>query len=324
MTGERRCVREPFSEAVRNEFSDEDGMETAINWQETENHLAELRDLINRWLDRFTDLPEDCPDRLKAAMRYSLLLPGKRFRPILVLLAAEACGADPEDAIVPACAVEMIHCYSLIHDDLPAMDDDDLRRGQPTCHRQFDEATAILAGDALLTLAFELLAKRVEPADRAVRCCRILAEAAGPCALVGGQADDIQAPNLPPSLDLLERIHRRKTGALIECAVSLGAIMGDAGSEVLNGLTEYGRAVGLAFQITDDLLDLLGDEKLVGKRLQKDSKQNKLTFPSVLGVEQSRKRIEELIEAACRALEDLPIERRHLVALAINLKSRTH
>lgn len=299
-------------------------MDTAINWQETEEHLAELRDLINGWLDRFTDLPEDCPDRLKAAMRYSLLLPGKRFRPILVLLAAEACGADPEDAIVPACAVEMIHCYSLIHDDLPAMDNDDLRRGQPTCHRQFDEATAILAGDALLTLAFELLAKRVEPADRANRCCRILAEAAGPCALVGGQADDIQAPNLPPSLDLLERIHRRKTGALIECAVALGAIMGDAGSEVLSGLAEYGRAVGLAFQITDDLLDLLGDEKLVGKRLQKDSEQNKLTFPSVVGVEQSRKKIEELIEAACHALKDLPIERRHLVALAINLKSRTH
>lgn len=299
-------------------------METAINWQETEQHLGELRELINRWLDRLTDLPDDCPDRLKAAMRYSLLLPGKRFRPVLVLLAAEACGTDPEEAIVPACAVEMIHCYSLIHDDLPAMDNDDLRRGQPTCHRQFDEATAILAGDALLTLAFEVLAKRVEPPDRAVRCCQVLAEAAGPCSLVGGQADDIQAPNLAPTLDLLERIHRRKTGALIECAVALGAIMGNAGPEILNGLLEYGRSVGLAFQITDDLLDLLGDEKLVGKRLQKDNEQKKLTFPAVLGVEESRNKIEELIEAACRALEGLPIERRHLVALAINLKSRTH
>lgn len=300
------------------------GMDIAVNWQETEQHLTELRQLVNERLDRLTDLPEGCPDRLKSAMRYSLLAPGKRFRPLLVLLAAEACGADPEEAIAPACAIEMIHCYSLIHDDLPAMDDDDLRRGQPTCHRQFDEATAILAGDALLTLAFEVLAKHVEPPDRAIRCCRVLAEAAGPCHLVGGQADDIQAPTLAPSLELLESIHRRKTGALIECALSLGAIIGDAGPEVLNGLQEYGRAIGLAFQITDDLLDLLGDEKLVGKRLQKDKKQNKLTFPAMLGVDRSREKIEHLIEAACRALEPLPIERRHLVALALNLKSRTH
>ena len=299
-------------------------MDFALNWQETEKHLAELRDLVNQWLDKLTDLPDGCPDRLKAAMRYSLLAPGKRLRPTLVLLAAEACGADPEEAIAPACAIEMIHCYSLIHDDLPAMDNDDLRRGQPTCHRQFDEATAILAGDALLTLAFETLSRYVEPADRAVQCCRLLAEAAGPCQLVGGQADDIQSPTLTPTLDLLERIHRRKTGALIECALKMGGIVGSANSEVLNGLAEYGRAIGLAFQITDDLLDLLGDEKLVGKRLQKDNRQKKLTFPSLLGVEESRKRLDELIEAACRVLEGLPIERRHLVALAINLKSRTH
>ncbi|HPZ83079.1 MAG TPA: polyprenyl synthetase family protein, partial [Thermogutta sp.] len=139
-------------------------MDFALNWQETEKHLAELRDLVNQWLDKLTDLPDGCPDRLKAAMRYSLLAPGKRLRPTLVLLAAEACGADPEEAIAPACAIEMIHCYSLIHDDLPAMDNDDLRRGQPTCHRQFDEATAILAGDALLTLAFETLSRYMEPA----------------------------------------------------------------------------------------------------------------------------------------------------------------
>ncbi|MGQ9505201.1 MAG: polyprenyl synthetase family protein [Thermogutta sp.] len=299
-------------------------MVKAINWQETEEHLAELRELVNQWLDKLTDFSDDCPDRLKAAIRYSLLLPGKRFRPLLVLLAAEACGADPEEAIIPACAVEMIHCYSLIHDDLPAMDNDDLRRGQPTCHRQFDEATAILAGDALLTLSFEVLAQRLEPPDRAVRCCLLLAEAAGPCRLVGGQVDDIQASSLPPSLDLLERIHRRKTGALIECALLLGAVVGNANPEVSAGLADYGRAVGLAFQITDDLLDLLGDEKLVGKRVKKDKEQNKLTFPSMVGVEASRKRVEELIDAACRALEGLPIERRHLVALAIKLKSRTH
>ncbi|MGQ9563903.1 MAG: polyprenyl synthetase family protein [Thermogutta sp.] len=299
-------------------------MVKAINWQETEEHLAELRELVNQWLDKLTDFSDDCPDRLKAAIRYSLLLPGKRFRPLLVLLAAEACGADPEEAIIPACAVEMIHCYSLIHDDLPAMDNDDLRRGQPTCHRQFDEATAILAGDALLTLSFEVLAQHLEPPDRAVRCCLLLAEAAGPCRLVGGQVDDIQASSLPPSLDLLERIHRRKTGALIECALLLGAVVGNANPEVSAGLADYGRAVGLAFQITDDLLDLLGDEKLVGKRVKKDKEQNKLTFPSMVGVEASRKRVEELIDAACRALEGLPIERRHLVALAIKLKSRTH
>lgn len=298
--------------------------ETAVNWRETEAHLAELRDQIDQTLDRLTDFAEGCPDRLKEAIRYSLLAAGKRFRPLLVLLAAEACGADTEKALPLAGAVEMIHCYSLIHDDLPAMDNDDLRRGQPTCHRKFDEATAILAGDALLTLAFEVIARDVSPAAVAAECCRLLAEAAGPRNLVGGQMDDILAPQIPPTLELLQQIHKRKTGALIECSVVLGGTFAAAPSEVLFGLREYGRAIGLAFQITDDLLDVLGDEKLVGKRLHKDGAQNKLTFPLLLGIEGSRKMVQELVDAASQALVGLPIERRHLVALALNVGSRTH
>lgn len=296
----------------------------SYNWQETAAHLEELRQRIDAELDRRTDFPEGCPSRLREAIRYSLLAPGKRFRPLLVLLSTEACGKEWERALPAACAVEMIHAYSLIHDDLPAMDNDDLRRGQPTCHRKFDEATAILAGDALLTLAFETLAKDIHPPHLAAECCRLLAEAAGPCQLVGGQADDIHAAEAEGSLDLLESIHRRKTGALIEASLMLGGTLAEATEEVLRGLREYGRALGLAFQITDDLLDLEGDEKLVGKRLKKDDAQKKLTFPRFLGIEKSREMVGQLLSRAAEALAELPIDGRHLVALAFFVGTRKH
>ena len=234
-------------------------------------------------------------------MRYSLLAPGKRLRPLLTLMAAEACGGESEAALPAACAVEMVHAYSLIHDDLPAMDDDDLRRGRPTCHKAFDEATAILAGDALLALAFETLAKGVRP-SAAAPCCAVLAVAAGPCCLVGGQVDDLAGVSGGKGLQSLEAIHHRKTGALIEAALALGALAVGADDDAAAALRRYGRRFGLAFQITDDLLDVQGDAAQLGKRVGKDAEQGKLTFPGVLGIEESRRRAQRLIDEACGEL----------------------
>ncbi len=260
-----------------------------------------------------TDLGEGCPARLREAMRYSLLAPGKRLRPMLVLLATEACGGAIDAALPAACAVEMVHAYSLIHDDLPAMDDDDLRRGRPACHKAFDQALAILAGDALLTLAFEVLAKEVQPPAVAAACCAALAEAAGACNMVGGQADDISAegesergagrkgrpqraadgspasPLLGPySLENLEFIHHRKTGAMIRVSLRSGATVAGATAEQRAALDAYGRRLGLAFQITDDLLDVRSNQTATGKRVGKDAQRGKLTFPGVLGLDPKR------------------------------------
>jgi geranylgeranyl diphosphate synthase type II len=196
----------------------------------------------------------------------------------------------------------MVHTYSLIHDDLPAMDDDDLRRGRPSCHAQFGEATAILAGDALLAMAFEVLARDIQPPEVAARCCEQLARAAGPISLVGGQVDDMNAEFQGGDLDLLESIHRRKTGAMINVSLRLGGLVAGAEAEQLAALDTYGRKLGLAFQIVDDVLDLRGDEASMGKRLGKDSAHGKLTFPSVLGLEASEQRAASLADEACQAL----------------------
>jgi geranylgeranyl diphosphate synthase type II len=282
-------------------------------------------------------LPSGCPEPLCEAMRYSLLAPGKRIRPLLALLAAEACGGTIAAAMPAACAVEMVHAYSLIHDDLPAMDDDDLRRGRPTCHKVYGEAMAILAGDALLSLAFQTLADGVRPASAAGACCAALAEAAGPCQLVGGQADDILAeasahacrvgqdraasagppvqvlggPALASSLvppysicdrQHLESIHARKTGAMIRVSLRLGAMTAAAPGDELRALDEYGRRLGLAFQITDDLLDVRGSDQGMGKRVGKDARQGKITYPALLGVDASTAYATQLIEEACSSL----------------------
>ncbi len=265
------------------------------------------------------NLGEGCPARLREAMCYSLLAPGKRLRPMLVLLAAEACGGTIDAALPAACAVEMVHAYSLIHDDLPAMDDDDLRRGRPACHKAFDEALAILAGDALLTLAFEVLAKEVQPPAVAAACCAALAEAAGAGNMVGGQADDMKAEGgrrkaeedgklppspfpLPPSAESLESIHRRKTGAMIQVSLRLGALVAGATAEQRAALDAYGRRLGLAFQITDDLLDVRSCQTATGKRVGKDAKRGKLTFPGVLGIDPSLQRARQSIFEACQVL----------------------
>lgn len=278
--------------------------------------LAELRCTIEAALQRYLSSLDGCPERLAQAMRYSLLAPGKRLRPVLVLLAAEACGGTIEAALPAACAVEMVHAYSLVHDDLPAMDDDDLRRGQPTCHKRFDEATAILVGDALLALALEVMAKEVRPPETAARCCAALAEAAGPRFLVGGQADDLLGAAEGAGLARLESIHRRKTGALIAASLRLGAMVAGAADESLAALERYGHALGLAFQITDDLLDVQGDAEAVGKRLGKDSQQGKLTFPGLLGVEESRRRAGRLADEACSAVQPFGARAEPLCLLA--------
>jgi geranylgeranyl diphosphate synthase type II len=278
--------------------------------------LQPWRERIDAALAAYTELPGDCPAELREAMRYSLLAPGKRLRPLLTLMAAEACGGEIEAALPAACAVEMIHSYSLIHDDLPAMDDDDLRRGRPTCHKAHGEARAILAGDALLTLAFQVLAQDVRPAEVAARCCGALAVAAGAVGMVGGQADDLQAESLPATLETLEAIHRRKTGAMILAALRLGAFIAGASESRLTALDIYGKNLGMAFQITDDLLDAAGDEQVVGKRVGKDLDRGKLTFPGLLGVEESRRRAEQLIDGACDALTGFGSRAEHLEALA--------
>jgi geranylgeranyl diphosphate synthase type II len=270
---------------------------------------------IDDALAAYASFPPGCPAELADAIRYSLLAPGKRLRPTLVLMAAEACGGSVDSAMPAACAVEMVHAYSLIHDDLPAMDDDDLRRGRPTCHKRFGEALAILAGDGLLTLAFEILARDVRPGELAARCCVELAQAAGAAALVGGQADDLAQEFSSGDLRTLESIHRRKTGAMFRASLRLGGMTAEGDDDQLAALDGYGERLGLAFQIVDDLLDVAGDTATLGKRTQKDSDRGKLTFPGLLGVEESRRRAAELADEACAALIPLGSAAEPLVAL---------
>ena len=289
-----------------------------------EHYSCEARARVDSALDAFTRFDVDCPAKLAEAMRYSLLAPGKRLRPLLALLAAEACGGDETAAMPAACAVEMIHCYSLIHDDLPAMDDDDLRRGRPTCHRVYGEALAILAGDALLTLAFEVLAREVQPPATAAECCALLGRAAGCSALVGGQADDLAGQFSDGGVEALMAIHRRKTGAMMLVSLQLGATIAGADERQLAALTEYGQCLGLAFQITDDLLDVRGETASMGKRVNKDSERGKLTYPGLLGIEESTRRAEALVAQAIRALEPLEPQTAGLQALALYVLHRNH
>ena len=256
-------------------------------------NLSSLSTQIDAAMDKYSRMPAGCPDQLREAIRYSLLAPGKRIRPMLALLAAETCGGSVAAAMPAACAVEMIHAYSLIHDDLPAMDDDDLRRGRPTCHKVYGEAMAILAGDGLLSLAFQVLAENIRPTSVAGACCAALAVAAGPCHLVGGQADDIIADERrlssrslgrSPTREHLESIHARKTGAMIRVSLRLGAMTAAASAEQLAALDAYGSRLGLAFQVTDDLLDVRSTEENMGKRVGKDAQKGKATFPALLGI----------------------------------------
>ena len=266
------------------------------------SRIESYRELIDRDLDRYSRFDDLCPEHLQAAIRYCLLAPGKRIRPLLVLTAAEMCGGSLENALPSACAVEMIHNYSLIHDDLPAMDDDELRRGRPTCHIEFDEATAILAGDALIPLAFQTIVQNTRPESIATRCVAALAEASGPRKLVGGQADDLRLQFSDHDLETLEKIHRRKTGALLTVSLQLGGFTAGATQEQLDSLTSYGKHLGLAFQIVDDLLDLRGTSVKMGKRTGKDAEKGKQTYPAVIGEHESEQLAREMGQMAIESL----------------------
>ncbi len=287
--------------------------------------LAQLRSRVDEKLREYANLSSDCPARLSESMHYSVAAGGKRVRPVLTLLACEACGGTIEAALPAACAIELIHTYSLVHDDLPAMDDDDLRRGMPTNHIKFGEATAILAGDGLLTRAFEIIARDVQPAEVAAACCVELANAAGPEGMVGGQQADLEAETHPiRTIEQLEAIHRRKTGRLLQAALLMGGRIAKTTPQNLRSLQIYGESIGLAFQIADDLLDVVGDAGKMGKGVRKDSDHNKLTYPSLLGIEESQNRAKGLVDRACEAVESLGPQTANLQALARYIIERDH
>jgi geranylgeranyl diphosphate synthase type II len=270
-----------------------------------------------------------CPDEpsrdLYEAMRYMVLGGGKKMRPALVLMACEACGGDPKEALPAACAVEMVHTYSLIHDDLPAMDDDDLRHGRPSCHKRFGEAMAILAGDALLTEAFRVLATGVADAARAKALVAELAAAAGAVGMVGGQVADLQAERTRSDDDrLLEVIHRRKTAALLTAAVVMGAISAGAGEHWIRSLRAYGMHLGLAFQIADDVLDATAPTEVLGKTAGKDAAAGKLTFVKLFGIEAARRRARAEADRAVDALMGFGHQGDWLRDLARWVVERTH
>ena len=278
------------------------------------------REQIEEELSRF--FVESSPQgELLEAMRYSLLAGGKRIRPVLVLKFCEACGGDSALAIPAACAIEMLHTYSLIHDDLPCMDDDDLRRGRPTSHKVFGEAGAVLAGDALLTAAFETLAGASLPPERVVRAVRCLARAAGPDGMVGGQVLDLLGEGRQSSYEEIETVERLKTGCMIEGAARLGAIAAGAAAEAEERAAEFARKIGLAFQIRDDLLDVLGDEETFGKPIGSDAANEKSTFVSLKGVEACQRQVEALTDEAIACLEPFP-DRDFLCGLARMLAGR--
>jgi len=275
--------------------------------------MKEYRKIVDARLDAVLPPADAPPARIHEAMRYSVLSGGKRLRPILVLMSCEMCGGNMAAALPAACALEMIHTYSLIHDDLPAMDNDDLRRGKPTCHKAFGEAMAILAGDALLTGAFALLARQQPPYGVILG---EIAEAAGTAGMIGGQVADISSENLPPDAATVSFIHQRKTAALIRQSARAGAIIAGADPPRLANVTHYGEKIGLAYQIADDILDIEGATQQLGKTAGKDTRSGKQTYPAVFGIEESRRKARELVRQAKQCLAPFGDKGRKLCALA--------
>ena len=290
-------------------------------------YLAAQREVVDRALERLLPAGDEWPSVLHRAIRHSVFAGGKRLRPILCVAAAEVFGASRETVIEPACGLEMIHTYSLIHDDLPALDNDDLRRGVPTCHVVFGEATAILAGDALLTHGLGLFAEYPRDDRRAaakVRVLRVVVDAIGTRGMIGGQMADIEAEQEPaPTAELLTRIHENKTGRLMRASLAAGAILAGADDAMLARLDACGRRIGLAFQIKDDLLDVESDAATLGKASNKDAAAGKATFPVVWGVERSRTLLRENIDAAVETAEGLPRRGGTLPELARFIGART-
>ncbi len=285
-------------------------------------YLANARGRVEAALD--ASLGPERPNQLREAMRYSLLAGGKRLRPILCLAACELTGEDSEKAMSTAVAIEMIHTMSLIHDDLPAMDNDDLRRGRPTNHMVYGDALAILSGDALLTRAFEMVAIRSPnvPAERLLKVVGELSLVAGAPGLVGGQVEDLECEGKEVDLETLEFIHIHKTGALLKASVVCGALIGGADDQLLKALSTYANGIGLAFQIIDDILDVTASSEVLGKTAGKDLLADKTTYPKLLGLDESRKRAKELIGKSKDILGPWSKKASPLIALADFIISR--
>ena len=285
--------------------------------------LAQKAGRVSALLLELVDRQMGVVPRLKDALRYTLESPGKRIRAAVVLWACQAvCGEVRAEAETAAAAIEMVHTYSLVHDDLPAMDNDDLRRGRPTCHKAFDEATAILTGDALLTLAFEVLSRDIPDPQTAVRLIRTLAEAAGPSGMIAGQMADMQAEHTPGTVPILQHIHLNKTAQMFAASSAMGAIAGDASESQLGQLIQYGLKIGLGFQVADDILDLSSTAEKLGKTIGKDNKQGKVTYPAVVGVAESRKILGQLTEQALGTLSAFDSRAERLRELAQELSTR--
>ena len=291
-----------------------------------QEYLARGKQRVDEALERLLPARPGPAKTVVDAMRHALFAGGKRLRPIIAMAACEACGGESEEILAPACALEMIHTYSLIHDDLPAMDDDDLRRGLPTVHRAYGEAEAILAGDALHSLAFQLLAEHPSGdrhVDRRAHAALVLARGAGIDGMVGGQMADLEAERADFDADRVSWIHRHKTGALFAASAEIGAIHAGAAPPVRGALSRYGEALGLAFQIADDILDCTATAEALGKTPGKDLHTGKATFPALFGIEDSRLRADRLIEDALEALEPHGLDHEPLRALAGFAVART-
>ena len=289
-----------------------------------DRYLAEQHKQIDRALERWLPAETAAPESIHKAMRYSLFAGGKRIRPLLCISAGYAVSDYPKGIEDAACALELVHTYSLIHDDLPALDNDDLRRGRPTCHKVFGDAMAILAGDALLTLAFEVLARLDVDAGRRIDLVRELATAAGTVGgMIGGQVADLEGEGQRPNPRLLESIHRAKTGALLRASLRMGAIYAGADTAQLEALSCYGQHVGLAFQIVDDILDVEQPSEALGKTAGKDAKQEKITFPAVYGLERSREMAAQECLDAHLALKDFDTRADRLREMADLIVRRT-
>jgi geranylgeranyl diphosphate synthase type II len=288
-------------------------------------YMQDRQKIVEEALEHYLPGEDNIPADIYKAVRYSVFNGGKRIRPILCLAAAEAIGGDLGPAIPVACALELIHSYSLIHDDLPAMDNDDFRRGKPTCHKVFGENIAILAGDALLTEAFVLLS-HVEKvrlsAERRLAVIQEIAKAAGICGMIGGQALDVLSGKSEPNENMLREIHRRKTGTLIVAAIKSGAIIFNARKDKIQALAEYGINVGLAFQIADDILNVEGNRELMGKETGSDAAHNKLTYPSLLGMGKAKEKLAKYINAAEASLSGFDERARPLLVIARYIMER--
>ena len=282
-------------------------------------YLSSKQSDINQWIDSFF-LKEATNGQIKEAMQYAISAGGKRVRPILCLAAAEAVGGNPDELLHVASAIELIHTYSLIHDDLPCMDDDDLRRGKPTLHVQFEEATAVLAGDALLTLAFQILsdAKYTLPnkPHESLQIIHQVAIAAGCSGMIAGQMLDMTSEGSNLNLNDIKTLHNKKTGALIKASVFSGALLGGANEKEIKALNLYANNIGLAFQVADDILNVIGDPKKMGKAVGTDAERDKNTFPSVMGLSDSQEYARQLIEKALHAIESFDKKSEPLRAIA--------